>query len=127
VDKKLWKQKYPAILYASAQEPWEWPGVFFPFQEEMAMPKFFVHLDHLDSRATDLTGSNFNNLSDAVDEARETIREVAADQIRENQVLTLVSACICDPEGRILAEVRSAEILKDLIPEGVALPSGSEH
>nr|WP_250814243.1 hypothetical protein [Neorhizobium tomejilense] len=79
------------------------------------MQRYFLHLNFLREYAGDHEGVELPDLEAAKSEARETIRELAAEYVKMGKPLTLWSVRICSANDLLLAEVAAAEALHDVI------------
>ncbi|CDN51682.1 DUF6894 family protein [Neorhizobium galegae] len=90
------------------------------------MQTYFLHLNFLREYVVDTDGVELPDLEAAKIEARETIRELAAEYIKMGKPLTLWSIRICDADDRLLAEVASAEALHEVIAPVFNGPRGPD-
>jgi hypothetical protein len=64
-------------------------------------------------------GAELRDVDEARKEAELAISEIAAENIRKRREFDLLSIRICDPDGNLLAEVSSREVLASLISPAV--------
>jgi hypothetical protein len=100
-------------------------GSFAPNKERL-MQMYFLHLNVAQEHVVDTDGVELSDLEAAKSEARETIRELAAEYIKMGKPLTLWSIRICDADGRLLAEVAAAEALHEVIAPVFDGPRGPD-
>jgi hypothetical protein len=85
------------------------------------MQRFFLHLKHLDQLVPDREGVELVSVGAAEHEAMQSIRDMAAEALREEADFTLQSIRICDGKGEMLAEVFSQDVLSNVFSPAVAL------
>jgi hypothetical protein len=83
--------------------------------KERLMQRYFLHLNFLREYVVDHEGVDLPDLEAAKSEARETIRELAAEYVKMGKPLTLWSVRICSANDLLLAGVAAAEALHDVI------------
>ncbi|WP_432431634.1 DUF6894 family protein [Rhizobium sp. WSM1325] len=79
------------------------------------METFFSHLNFLREFVVDPEGSQFHDLATAGSEARQAIRDMAAERLKDRRQFTLWSIRICDDQNRLVAEVFAPEALTEVI------------
>jgi hypothetical protein len=90
------------------------------------MQRYFFNLSFLRDYVADEEGSELPNLEAAKTEARQVIRELAADFIVNQRVFDLHSVRICDESGTLLAEASVAEALNEVLASHIVVPSNSD-
>jgi hypothetical protein len=92
------------------------------------MQTFYFHLNYLRDLIADPEGSELPDLEAAKTEARQGIRDIAAECLRARREFTLWSVRICNEQGHLLAEVLVAEALSEVIPATIFItPSSDSH
>jgi hypothetical protein len=80
------------------------------------METYFFHLDFVDKLVPDQEGTSLTDVETAKAEARQIIRDLAADHLRGLRPLLLWKVCICNDRDELLAEVHTSEALHEVIP-----------
>ncbi|WP_092990059.1 hypothetical protein [Rhizobium sp. NFR03] len=91
------------------------------------MQKYFLHLNYLRECVQDPDGAELPDLETAKSDARDTIREMAADALRAKRKFTLTSIRVGSESGQLLAEVSVAETLAEVIGVPFANTSPPDH
>lgn len=89
------------------------------------MQTYFFQLDFSSESVDDPEGLEHPDLEAAKDEAREVIRELAAEYIKTKQEFRLHSVRIFKDRARsqLQAEVTAAEVLTEVLPLGILAPA----
>jgi hypothetical protein len=90
------------------------------------MQRYYFNLNFLRNYAPDEEGSQLPNLEAAKTEARQIIRELAADYLKGRRVFDLHSVRICDESGTLLAEASVPEALNEVLASHIVVPSNSD-
>lgn len=75
------------------------------------MPKYFFHIEEVDSTIIDGDGFEFADDDEAIKEAKHAIVEFALEAARHSRDLSVLGLTICDVGGAIIAELRSDDVL----------------
>jgi hypothetical protein len=78
------------------------------------MPRYFFHLRYVAEDMPDEEGIEFRDVDEARTEAEVAISEIASETIGQRREFDLLSVRICDPDGKLLSEVSSREVLASL-------------
>jgi hypothetical protein len=89
------------------------------------METYFFQLEFADKVVPDQEGSSLSDLETAKSEARQIIRDLAADHLRGRRPFLLRKVRICNDSDKLLAEVYTAEALHEVIPSKV-LSAGTD-
>ncbi|TDK29904.1 hypothetical protein E2F50_22185 [Rhizobium deserti] len=87
------------------------------------MQRYHFHLNFLSSYVTDDDGTELPDLEAAKTEARQVIRDLAAEHLKGRREFTLHSIRICAENGDLLAAVPTSEALSEVIPPHIYKPS----
>ncbi len=93
------------------------------------MQTYFFQLDFASETVDDLEGVEHPDLEAAKDEAREVIRELAAEYIKGKREFRLHSIRIFTDKARsqLQAEATAAEVLTEVIPQGLLDPANAAN
>ena len=80
------------------------------------MPKYFLNIRDGEAFVPDEEGRYFPDLDHAIEEARQSARELLADQLRAGQKLDGQRIEIVDDRGRVLRQVIFKSVLERLGP-----------
>ena len=75
------------------------------------MPIYYFNLREGAKFIRDFEGTDLPDLNSAIDEARQAVREIAADQLRSHERINGRSVEVADGEGEVLASVSVREVL----------------
>ena len=90
------------------------------------MQSYFFHLNYVRDYVTDRDGSLFADLEAAKAEARQIIRELAADVLKSHRKFTLNSIRICSDDGSLVASIHVPEALTEVLrPTSLSLDGRS--
>jgi hypothetical protein len=90
---------------------------------EQLMKSYFFHLNYPRDYIIDPDGSELPDLEAAKSEARQIIRELAAEALKAKRPFTLHSIRICSADGSLMCDVPSHEALSEVIPPQLFKPS----
>jgi hypothetical protein len=90
------------------------------------MQTFYFHLNYLRELIADPDGSELPDIEAAKTEARQGIRDIAAECLRAGREFTLWSIRICNEDGDLLAEVLVPEALNEVIPPHIFVSRDSD-
>jgi hypothetical protein len=85
-------------------------------KKEQLMQRFYLNLNYLHDLVADPDGSDYADIQAARTEARQGIRDIAAECIRTGEGFKLFSVRICNEDGDVLDEVSVQEALEGVIP-----------
>jgi hypothetical protein len=80
------------------------------------MPRYHLHLRFRDRLVKDEEGAELPDLEAARHEARQTLRDLAAEDISAGRSLRIRSVEICDEDGRDIATVSVAAAISATLP-----------
>jgi hypothetical protein len=83
------------------------------------MTRYFSDLKYLHDLVADPEGGEFSDLEAAKTDARDAIRQLAAEHLKATQRFELLSVRIRAESGKVLAEVLTADVLLDSIAPAV--------
>ena len=80
------------------------------------MQCYFFHLSYPRDYIIDPDGGELPDLEAAKSEARQIVRDLAAEALKSKRPFTLHSVRICSEDGSLLGDVPSREALSEVIP-----------
>jgi len=75
------------------------------------MPKYFFHIEKIDSKIIDAEGFECADADEAIREAKHAIMEFALQAASQSRDLSVLGLTICDVGGAVIAELRSDDVL----------------
>lgn len=75
------------------------------------MPRFFFNLNFATETVADPDGADIADIDAAKIDARDAIREIAAQYLKVGKPLTLASISVCDMAGNEVAMVKTEDAL----------------
>lgn len=90
------------------------PFTLLPSSEASPMPRYFLNIRDGETFVADEEGRHFPDLDHAVEEARQSARDLLADQLRAGQKLDGQLIEIADASGRVLRQVTFKSVMERL-------------